>query len=738
MPPILVPIIGFLIGFFLIAHIGARFAQPRDPFYPDPNFNNLLIGATTSIAIYSLFITVLGMSGWFDKCYIITLILFHVVLVLFIIHVIRWRKIGKPKFDWSAWAPPDLPTKILLWLLILFQVGMFVNAIAPFINLDSETYHYLFIREWLENGRITVYPGNGYSYYPLALETSIASAYDMGIRFSPKGENLGPEAANLGFWFMQVLLMGWLISFCSRRGRVRVGYLLAIAVSGLFYWPVIAYSGDVDGGVALFALAGVFQYLEWLEWRTKPNEFPDKPDHRFYALLWLLRKIGFSQLALAGLFLGTALASKYSAIPIAGLVFLHALWILLTDRCNRKTNVHAFIGFVVFLLIPIIPWYFRNFQMTGNPIFPFMRDLLGGPEPAFADDIDTWTGWGLAVNLKNYILYPFKLAMFYTLKPPFEWIRVPYMYISWLFALAPFAGIFLFHRRIERIVAIWCFIFFTFAFTVMNVQTRYFLPFTILGLWLVCEWLETLSSARPATELKNDIPIKKYVWAKWVVFVIVLIPFLTQLDLVRNHMIVRWPYLSGQMTRSEYEESIWPSARIFDKANEVVGENETAVIFSLRSYRLEIPYTLPPEEIFALDATNPEILESLRESDLKYLLIDTRIRQSAVMIDWILRNGVIHGDVGGEEYLFDEEDYLGAMGFMDIGRDLAREVIRHQGGMRFDESGIWKWRIDLSRYGKPYEGGIFRFLAGVAELEVSGRISVIDRTDEWELYELNM
>ena len=732
MPQQLAPIIGFLIGFFLIGHIGARFALPRDPSKSGPTFDHLLIGSTTAIAVYSFFMTMVGMSHSFDKCYLITLIIFHVVLILFIIHVVKWRRKGYSRFDPSSWAPPDLPTKILMWLLLIFQVGMFINAIAPFINLDCETYHYLFIHDWLRNGHISTFPHNGYSYYPLAMETALAAAYDMGHRFSQKGVNVGPEAANLALWFMQVLLMGWLISFCAKRGKIRIGYLLAMAVSGLFYWPVIAYSGDIDGGVALFSLAGVFTYLDWLERRLKSDYIPTKPSRRFDIILWTLKRIGFSQLALTGLFLGTALASKYSALPIAGLVFVHALWMLITDRQHRKVNIHAFIGFLVFMLIPMIPWYGRNIALTGNPVFPFMRDLFGGPDPAFADDLGTWTGWGLAINFKNFILYPFKMAMFYKLQPPWQLIRIPYMYMSWLFALVPIAGALLIHRRIERIVAIWCLVFFTFAFFVMNVQTRYFLPFTILGLWLVCEWLESLTMARPATELREGTSPKKSGWIKWIVFVIVLIPFLTQLDLVRNHMIMKWPYISGQMNRAEYEEHVWPSARIFNVTNEIVGEDEELVIFSLRSYRLNVPYTLPPEDIFSSGESNEKILDELLDRNDSYLLIDIRVMQSAEMITWILDNATIEDG----EYYFDEEEYLEAMGDFGIDRNLAREILRHQGGLRYEDAGVWRWRIDLSNYENPYEGGIFRFLAGVDELADTDLIT-IDRTDEWALFQIS-
>lgn len=732
MKQILIPFLGFFIGLYFIAFIGGRIGRLRSQEKTRTSLYDILIGSTAALALYSLLMSVIGVTGYLVQFNIIIAIPLLIASLVVIYHSIRRKKSEKQAVDPASWAPPDAITKILFWLLVIFQVGMFINALAPFINLDCETYHYLFIREWFENGRIGCFSDNGYSYYPLAIETTLLPSYIYANTSSPSSENMGPEAANLGLWFMQLLLMGWLISFCAKRGKIRVGYLLATAVSGLFYWPVIAYSGDIDGGVTLFSLAGVFTYFDWLENRSKPDFIPPEPEKPFDKFLWTLRRIGFSQLALTGLFLGTALASKYSALPIAGLVFLHALWILITDRQHRKTNIHAFVGFLIFMIIPMLPWYGRNLILTGNPIFPFMREIFGGPEPAFADDIGTWTGWGLAVNFKNFILYPIKLAMFYKLQPPWQFIRIPYMYMSWLFALVPLAGILLLHRRIERIAAIWCLVFFVVAFFVMNVQTRYFLPFTILGLWLVCEWLESLAASRPALELKDGKSSGKRMWAKWLVFLIVLIPFLTQFDLVRNHMIMKWPYLSGQMTRTQYEEHVWPSARIFNVANDVVQPDREVVIFSLRSYRLDVPNTLPPEDIFASGESNSEILDRLSYRRANYLLIDLRVMMSARMITWILDNGI---EVNGG-LVFDEDAYLEEMGIYGIDRNIARDIVRHQGGERFDDAGVWKWRIDLSKYERPYEGGIFRFLAGIDEM-IDTELIPMDSTDEWALFRIH-
>jgi len=725
MAPVHIPILGFLLGFFVVAWVGATIARPLTG--DDPKPGHLVLGATLAIAVYALFMSLMGMAGALRIGVVVTLPAVLLIILWHNHYRLRWKTGGVRKLDWSLWRPPDLPTRIIFWLVIIYQAGMFINALAPHVNPDAEISHYLFIRRYLQAGLVTVFPENAFSYYPQALEMSVLTA------FSRAGER-GPEAGNLCYWFMQLLLMGWVVDFCARRGKPRVGWHLAAAVSGLFYWPVIAYSGYVDGGVALFSLAGVFTYFDWLERRNRHADTGAPTKLRYPRFLWRWRQAGFTELALSGFFLGTACASKYSALPIAALVFLHVLWIVATDNVHRRTAMMSFLGFLLFFVIPIVPWYLRNLLATGNPVFPFMRGLFGGPELTLADDVSTWAGWGLPISALGYILYPVKLAWFSPLGDSI--ISVPRMYMTWLFALAPLAGILLIHRRLERIAAIWCFVFFSLVFFAMNLQTRYFLPFTILALWLVCEWLETLASISPASELAANERAKtrrKPAWARWVVFLIVLIPFATQLDQVRNHFITRLPYLSGHLDRPEYEESVWPSAAVFERANELADDENKVCIFSLRTYRLTAPYILPPKDMFSLDLSSAEMLQRLEGAEVRYLLMESRVRRAGVLFHWCLENAE-QGEGGSA---FSEPELLAAVGERDVERSLARELLRHRGGRRYrDSDGVWRWSIDLDKLRRPELAGILPFLAHVKQLESEGLLIPVKVYGEWELYEI--
>ncbi len=724
MAPVHTPIYSFLIGFLPIAFFGAVTAWliARDPGKP----KHLLIGSTVAIGIYSLLMTLVGFAGGL-KVPMLIMIGTSIVFYIWYVGYTRLGDFTRPKrVDWSSWKPTDIPTKILLWLLVIFQVVMFINALAPHVNQDADVSHYLFIKNYLESGQVTVSPENAFSYYPQALEMAVLTAYGRA------GE-MGPDAANLCFWFMQLLLIGWLIDFCVRRGKTRVGYLLATATCGLFYWPVIAYSGFVDGGVTLFSIAGLLTYFDWLERRDKPIEETPQPKSKGMLMFWRWRQAGLTQLTLVGFFLGTACASKYSALPTTILVLLHMILLLIAGKADRKQTWMAFLGAAVIFAIAVLPWYGRNIMLTGNPVFPFMRGIFGGPELTLADDVNTWSNWGIPITFTNWLTYPIRLSFFWPLGE--SWIKVPLPYINWLFVLSPIAGLLLLHRRLARIVAIWCVVFFTFAFMVMNVQTRYFLPFTILALWLVIEWLETFASQPVTSDLSTSgavNPKAKSTIAKWVVLVIVLIPFITQVDLVRNHLQERSQYLVGGLTRDEYLATVWPSWEVFDEANRVATEDEKVMIFSLRTFYLDAAHVLPEPGEFDPSKEPVAMLSDLGSGDVKYLLMESRVRMGATILDWC----VDRSDPGAETVTFLEGEIMDAMGEQGVPRELTREILKHRGGVRSVEDNVPTWQFPVESWRDPKIAGILDFLSSVTSMQAEGHLEGVRIYSEWELYEI--
>ena len=149
-------LLSFLLGFFIIALLGAMIARPLSGASPRPF--HLILGATAAIAVHSLLMTIVGMAGGLRYSFPVTLGAFLIVAAWYIAYTIRWGGHKRGKFDWSSWRPPDAPTIILIVLLVLFQLLMLLNALAPYINPDAEISHYLFIRNYIESDKSRSFP----------------------------------------------------------------------------------------------------------------------------------------------------------------------------------------------------------------------------------------------------------------------------------------------------------------------------------------------------------------------------------------------------------------------------------------------------------------------------------------------------------------------------------------------------------------------------------------------------
>ena len=91
------------------------------------------------------------------------------------------------------------------------------------------------------------------------------------------------------------------------------------------------------------------------------------------ALLWKQnRETKF--LALAGILQGCALGTKYTALPMAGILFFMILYLSLFEERKSlpwKIVLRNLIVFGGSVLLVAFPWYLKNLLWTGNPVFPF-------------------------------------------------------------------------------------------------------------------------------------------------------------------------------------------------------------------------------------------------------------------------------------------------------------------------------------------------------------------------------
>jgi hypothetical protein len=172
----------------------------------------------------------------------------------------------------------------------------------------------------------------------------------------------------------------------------------------------------VDLALTAFVLAGVYAFFRWTDSQSDG---------------WL---------ALSGLFIGLAMASKYTAATWLGLLAL--LLIYHAWRHHRQPIawiVGRTAGFVVVAGLVVTPWLVKNWFVTGNPIYPFVFGGVGWNSTREA--WLTWPGHGYSQNPLDYLALPWTITVLGTSgTPAFDATIGPL-----LLCLAPL--IFLFRRR---------------------------------------------------------------------------------------------------------------------------------------------------------------------------------------------------------------------------------------------------------------------------------------------------
>lgn len=254
------------------------------------------------------------------------------------------------------------PTVSLTWgekLIIYFIAGAlffsFLGSTVPEISYDALVYHLAVPQAYVYSGRMIELPYNHYSYLPLF--TSML--YFWGLALD------GMYSAKLINFFLGLSIM---------IGLYRWGVVLKNRAVGLFACsiflgtPLVIYlfwMSNSDFCVSFFLLLMLIGVWRWAQDAEKNSRM----------------------LYLAGLFGGVALATKYTAAFGISILTPIILWINWNNR--RGGWLREFCLYGTLLLLPLIPWWTRNYIYKGNPVFPYLVTALGPP----SSDLDLVNSW---------------------------------------------------------------------------------------------------------------------------------------------------------------------------------------------------------------------------------------------------------------------------------------------------------------------------------------------------------
>jgi hypothetical protein len=80
---------------------------------------------------------------------------------------------------------------------------------------------------------------------------------------------------------------------------------------------------------------------------------------------------------LSGAFLGTAVGTKYSSLHFVVAIAPFGVWLLTRSATSSVGGLKRVLVWIASLALFAAPWYVRNLVQFGNPVFPFLNDILG-------------------------------------------------------------------------------------------------------------------------------------------------------------------------------------------------------------------------------------------------------------------------------------------------------------------------------------------------------------------------
>ena len=236
---------------------------------------------------------------------------------------------------------------------IVFAVGLLgtlLTALAPVTDGDALCYHLQVPKVFLMRGGLTFAPDLHETIYPLLTEM----LYAVGLAFR------GPVACRLIQWILGLSFALNVTALARPVLGPRARWAGAVA---LLVPAVSNGMGAPLNDVALAAF-GNAALVAWIGWHDRP---------------------GWRTALLAGVFAGLAIGVKYPALILGGLIggaMLVDPLISWVDPSNWKSSqkarmaLVALFGATAFLIGGV--WYVRAYVHTGNPVFPFFRQVFGG------------------------------------------------------------------------------------------------------------------------------------------------------------------------------------------------------------------------------------------------------------------------------------------------------------------------------------------------------------------------
>ena len=243
-------------------------------------------------------------------------------------------------------AKPQGPSLLIALALGVAMILALVSVLAPSDTLDWDTlaYHLAVPKQWILAGQIQFIPSLHQSNFPFTVE----SLFIWGLTW---GGESGAKAFTLAYFVFGIFAI---FGFARSKYGEAAGWWAALAFSTV---PVVLWesgTGYIDVPHGLFGGLGILFASRFLS------------DDKNRSNLWL-----------SAILLGFAAGSKYTGLQTIGVV---GLVVLISYALRKQAGEGVKTAILIGLASMAIagPWYVKTAVYTGNPVFPFFFERLGG------------------------------------------------------------------------------------------------------------------------------------------------------------------------------------------------------------------------------------------------------------------------------------------------------------------------------------------------------------------------
>lgn len=314
---------------------------------PEHPLDALALAVPLGLGLTALATLGLGELGWLNFVGLSVLL-----AVLVELGISAWFNLFRQT---RAWFRTRVHTRSRTSLSLFFAcclglvlAGTALTALTPVTDGDALCYHLQVPKVFLMHGSVGFMPDLHETIYPLVTEM----LYAIALEFR------GPVACRGIQWILGIVFAANVTALARPSLGRRAWWAGAIALAV----PAVSNGMSAplnDVALAAFGTAAIFACVRLHE---RPN-----------------LKIAI----VAGLLAGLAIGVKYPALVLVGLlaptIVLRAVIRPITAEGGHKPRWLALAAIYVLAIVTAGGgWYLRAYVHTGNPVYPFFRDLFGG------------------------------------------------------------------------------------------------------------------------------------------------------------------------------------------------------------------------------------------------------------------------------------------------------------------------------------------------------------------------